>query len=167
MLHVKRNVTGAYDVYYEDRNSYCSVLAFIQGHQKNPLVENVNILFSWRYIFMGLVVKCSATHRFVALCLLMCSWLTGIHIFAECSHYTGIHSRDSPLCYMACKFQVSCYCLPHFYICIEEDLQVSVWFVVYWISENRKCVKDGVTKKTMDFRRGCWKLRVACVLNPK
>lgn len=52
-----------------------------------------------------------------------------------------------------------------FYICIEEDLQV--WFVVYWITENSKCFKAGVTRKTMDFNRGCWKQRVPCVLYPK
>lgn len=34
MLNEKINFTGAYDIYYEDRNSYCSVLAFTQSHQK-------------------------------------------------------------------------------------------------------------------------------------
>jgi hypothetical protein len=70
MLHGKRNVTGAYDVHYEDRNNYCLVLAFTQSSEKGLLVKNVNFLFIWRHILMGFVVKCSATLRFVAFCLL-------------------------------------------------------------------------------------------------
>lgn len=136
--------------------------------EQNLLVENVNILFgdilSWCLFWnvqqladLLLFTCCSWVHDF----------LTGTQIRAECSQYSGVHSSDSSLCHMVCKFHVHYNCTTFFDICMEENLQVPGWYFIYWISESRKWARAGITRKTMYFRRGCWKQRVPCVPNAK